>query len=90
MFKEGTKDIKRMYIKQYRGTPLDLRITLIKHLETQSTEDNDKFAFFKTIGSLGLTLTTFENAPVKINALEVDNVFGDKNEVIELFKGYYK
>jgi len=82
--------IRRMYIKRYRGTPLDLRITLIKHLETQSTEDNDKFAFFKTIGSLGLTMTSFENAPVKINALEVSNVFGDKNEVISLFKGYYK
>jgi len=35
-------------------------------------------------------MTTFENAPLKINALEVSNVFGDRREVTDLFKGYYK
>lgn len=74
-----------MYIKQYRGTPLDLHVTLIKHLETKSKEENDRLSFFKTIGSLGLAVTTFEDAPVRINAIEVSNVFGDKAEVINRF-----
>ena len=65
-------------------------MTLIKHNETQSAEDNDKLSFFKTISSLGLTITTFEAAPLKINALEIKNVLGDKREVLNLFKGYYK
>jgi hypothetical protein len=67
-----------------------MRITLIKHLDAQSREINDQLSFYKTIGSLGLTLTSFEDAPVRINALEVSNVFGDKRDIIDLFKGYYK
>ena len=89
LIQEGQNAIKRLYIKAYRGTPLDMRLTLIKHLETQ-TQENEEKSFFKTIGQLGLTLTTVENAPVKINALEVNNVFGDKSEVTNLFKCYYK
>lgn len=89
-FQQEATEIRRLYIKEYIGTPIYLRVTLIKHLETQSQEENDKLSFFKTISSLGLTLTTFENAPLKINALEINNVFGDKRQVVELFKAYYK
>jgi vacuolar protein sorting-associated protein 13A/C len=65
-------------------------VTLIKHLETQSLGESDQFSLFKQLGELYLTMTTFENAPLKINALEVSNVFGDRREVTDLFKGYYK
>ena len=36
-----------------------------------------------------MTITTFEDAPISLNALEVRNVFGDKSEILETFKTYY-
>ena len=47
-------------------------------------------AFYKTITSLGLSITSLENAPFLVNALEIMRVYGDKSEIKEQFKGYYK
>lgn len=44
---------------------------------------------FKTISSLGLTISTFEGAPITLNALKIKNIFGDNEEVTEQLKGYY-
>jgi vacuolar protein sorting-associated protein 13A/C len=37
----------------------------------------------------GFALSTFEDAPIKLKAVELHNVFGERKEVIELFKSYY-
>ena len=55
----------------------------------EEQKDNE-LALFKSVSSLGLTITTFENAPLNINALGITNVFGDMSEVLDHFKGYYK
>ena len=44
---------------------------------------SDDAAFFKTITSLGLSITSLENAPFMINAFVISNVYGDKAEIIE-------
>jgi len=69
--------IQRVYIKEYRGSPLAVEVSLMK--QGQFTEQEvDELSFFKTVSSLGLTLSTFEDAPITLNALETRNVFGDK------------
>ena len=87
--KAGAGAIRRLYIREYRGSPLAFKISLIKQGNMEEQKDND-LALFKSVSSLGLTITTFENAPLNINALEITNVFGDMSEVLDQFKGYYK
>ena len=79
--------MSKVYIKQYIGSPLKITVSLIKHGVT--LEDSDERSFFKTISSLGLTISTFESAPITLNALKIHNVFGDSEEVQEQLKSYY-
>ena len=81
--------LKRIYIEKYRGSPLAIRISLIKQGKI-SEKEMDDLAFYRAITNLGLTITSLENAPLEINALQIDNVYGDKTEVVTQFKGYYK
>jgi hypothetical protein len=37
----------------------------------------------KTLSSLGLFISSFEEAPIKLNALIIENIFGEKFEVID-------
>jgi hypothetical protein len=55
---------------------------LIKHGITLD-EDSNELSLFKTISSLGLTISTFEGAPITLNALKIKNIFGDNEEVTE-------
>lgn len=70
-FKQATS---RIYIKEYRGSPLELEVSLITKATFEIEEDSD---IFKTISSLGLVLSSIEEAPIKINALVLENIFGD-------------
>jgi len=72
----------RIYIKEYIGSPLKITISLIKHGITPNDESNE-LTLFKTISSLGLSISTFENAPIILNALKIKNIFGDQEEVTE-------
>ena len=74
--------IRRLYIREYRGSPLAFKISLIKQGNMDDQKDND-LALFKSVSALGLTITSFENAPMSINALEITNVFGDMSEVLD-------
>jgi vacuolar protein sorting-associated protein 13A/C len=46
-------------------------------------DESNELTLFKTISSLGLSISTFENAPIILNALKIKNIFGDKEEVAE-------
>ena len=72
--------IERIYIKEYRGSPLALNISLLKHGKF-SDETMDQNSFFKLVSSLGLTITSYKKAPISLNTLEINNLFGDKDEV---------
>lgn len=38
---------------------------------------------------MGLTISTFEGAPITLNALKIKNIIGDKDEVSDQLKEYY-
>jgi vacuolar protein sorting-associated protein 13A/C len=44
---------------------------------------------FKTISSLGLVISSIDEAPIKLNALILENVFGDQDDVIEQLKNHH-
>jgi vacuolar protein sorting-associated protein 13A/C len=43
----------------------------------------------KTVSSLGLVISSIEEAPIKLNALLLNNVFGDVDDVIEQLKKHH-
>lgn len=71
-----------MYIKEYIGSPLKITISLIKH-GVSLDDGSNELTLFKTISSLGLSISTFENAPITLNALKIKNIFGDQDDVTE-------
>lgn len=54
---------------------MSIEVSLMKH--GNYSEESEELSFFKTISSLGLTITNFEAAPINLNALEIRHVFGD-------------
>ena len=50
---------------------------------------DDNGSLHKTISSLGLSISTFEGAPITLNSLRIANIFGDSEEVIDQMKAYY-
>lgn len=67
---EVKEEFKRIYIKTYRGSPLSITASLMK-TTALSKAQQDSYKTFSTLFSIGLTLNTFEQAPVKLNALEM-------------------
>jgi len=89
VLKKSIGSLRRVYIEKFHGTPISLRISLLKQGAIMDNKSEDA-AFFKTITSLGLSITSLENAPFMINAFVISNVYGDKSEILEQFKGHYK
>lgn len=49
----------------------------------KATYKNEESDYFKTISSLGLAISSIDEAPIKLNALLLNNVFGDYDDVID-------
>lgn len=52
-------------------------------------EMEDDSDIFKTISSLGLVINNIDEAPIKINALVLENVFGEQSDIIELIRKHH-
>lgn len=44
---------------------------------------------FKTISSLGLVISSIEEAPIKVNALLLHNIFGNYDDVVNQLKSHH-
>lgn len=49
-------------------------------------EDQD---IFKTISSLGLVISNIDEAPIKLNALVIENIFGNQVDVIDQIRSHH-
>jgi hypothetical protein len=70
----------RIYIREYRSSPVELEISLINRVSTSKEEES---GILKTISSLGLLISSIDEAPIQLNALILENVFGDYYDVIQ-------
>jgi vacuolar protein sorting-associated protein 13A/C len=77
----------RIYIKKYEASKLELEISLINRVSLQQEEEESDI--LKTISSLGLLISNFDEAPININAIEAENIFGDQTDVINQIKKYH-
>jgi hypothetical protein len=48
-------------------------------------DEQSDLSLFKTIGSMGLSISTFENAPIRIKTIIHEHLFGEKDEVLQWF-----
>ena len=76
--------IKRVYIEKFFGSPLAFRISLIKLGQIDDRKVNtEQIAFIKKIANIGLSVFSLDDVPLKVNAFEVSNVYGDLADIAE-------
>jgi hypothetical protein len=51
----------RIYIKEYRSSPIELEVSLINRV---SLEQEEESGILKTISSLGLLISSIDEAPI--------------------------
>jgi vacuolar protein sorting-associated protein 13A/C len=81
---EATQSSQHIYIKHYSSSPLFLKISYYSTMKLQSNKGFNDF-----LKRFGLALNTIEGAPIKINALELNEVVGNINDIIYILKDRY-
>lgn len=62
----------------------------MKHSQIENDKATEEIAFAKKIANIGLSIMALENMPLTVNAFEISNVYGDLDDIVEHFRGYYK
>lgn len=77
-FKGNRKDERKVYIKEYRSSPIDINLTFITRakLELDGDTSSSTFKFKEKLMHFGLSILNTEGASIKLNALNLNNVFG--------------
>lgn len=79
-----------IYIKSFEATELNIDVSFIARFRSNVKFTSDQIVrnhnFFQ---SIGLALSTIENAPIRIKKLQLKNVFGSQNDIGYLFSDYY-
>lgn len=83
-FVKQESGIKRVYIEKFFGSPLAFRISLIKLGQIEDKRVNtEQIAFVKKIANIGLSVFSLDDVPLKVNAFEISNVYGDLADIAE-------
>lgn len=69
---------RKIYIEKYESSPLELVISFYSAMKKNKTWTG----FMNMLTNLGLALTTVEDAPISINAVEITNVMGNTSDII--------
>jgi len=78
-----------VYIEHFKGSPLCIEISIFKQTRVNNGGKKDKNAIFDLLSSLGLSFTNITGAPMTLNALEIENVYGSQAVVKELLINHY-
>lgn len=77
-----------MYIKAYKSSPIEVEISFVSRSKLKDA-DHAENTFTEYLMKFGLAFANLENATVRLNALELDNVFGSSEEISQHFKDHY-
>ena len=72
-----------IYIQKYSGSPISIEVSLFKQTRTTAESQEKKREGIKTniIQDFGFKLSSITDAPVQLNSLEIENVYGPQNVV---------
>ena len=66
-----------VYIEEFKGSPIMIEVSIFKQTRAYDNPNEKKRASIADlIGNLGLQFTNITGAPMKLNALEIQNVYG--------------
>ena len=73
---------KRIYIKSYKSSPIDIELSYVTKIKTEITDQaNKKFSAIDKMRNYGLNLVNLDRVSIRINSLELSNIFGTKKEI---------
>ena len=75
-----------IYIKKFKASPVALDISFYQKIKDQNEEKEDMNHILAIVKRFGLSFTTIEDAPITLNALELDNVFGTTDDISFILK----
>lgn len=75
---------RNIYIKKFGSSPIYLKISFYS-----SMKNKDKVALNNFLQHFGLAFVTIDAAPIKLNALELENVFGTSEDIAQILKQQY-
>ena len=76
-----------IYIQAFKGSPIYMSISFYSMLsQDEADEDDSLIAILKRFG---LSFSTIENAPIKLEALNIDYLFGTVDEIKFMLKDQY-
>ena len=85
--KERTTNI---YIKSLEASEIEIDVSFIARLSSDVQNLSDQMVRDRNyFQSIGLALITIENAPIRINKLNLRNAFGTQNDMNYIFTEYY-
>jgi len=80
---------RRLYIKEYKSSPIDIEVSLLTRVKMDVDGGSKEFSLKDKFRSFGLALSNMDEAPVRINSLALNNVFGTPNEIVFLLTTHY-
>lgn len=79
-----------IYIKYFEATDINIDVSFIARFSNDIRFTNDQKQQNQNLfASIGLALSTIENAPIKIRKMQLRNVAGFQNDIHYLFSEYY-
>ena len=80
-----------VYIEKYKGSPLMIEVSIFKQTRTQeqTKEERKSGGIGDLLGNLGLQFANISGAPIQLNALEIENVYGTQSVVKGLLSEHY-
>ena len=67
-----------IYIEHFKGSPLLIEVSIFKQTRSKDSKKGEEgnTAVLDLLGNLGLQFTNITGAPLQLNALEIENVYG--------------
>ena len=85
-----------MYIKSYKGSPMCLELSLFKQTGTgeddaakRKSQSSIGGKVLQNVANMGIKLTSLNNAPIKLDALEIANVYGTSTDINSQLTAHY-
>lgn len=71
------EDLDTIYIKEYSSKTIQMSVSLFSASGSGKNVDSTLERF----GAMSLKLSNFTDAPLKLNSLEIENIYGPSNQV---------
>ena len=74
-------NLDTIYIERFKGSPLSIEVSIFKQTrahDKEKEEDKSRAAIVDLLSNLGLQFTTITAAPMQLNALEIQNIYGSQ------------